>query len=107
MLADFVAEFTHFKQIKGLVKATVLLGFEQTIPWVLNIHGLANAYGNEANKIFKTLDETVINQCLLLGFQAINNEIEYEALIAKLKLAWSLEASRIRVSTIPNWLSIR
>lgn len=47
--------------------------------------------------ILKTSNNIIIKQSLQFGFRATNNETKYKALIAELKLALSLRASKIRL----------
>ena len=44
-------------------------------------------------------DEIDVEYALRFGFQASNNEVEYEAVIAGLKLAHSMEAGQLEVSS--------
>ena len=45
----------------------------------------------------KTPDDEIIEQSFCLGFDSSNNEAEYEALIARLRLAMALGARRLRI----------
>lgn len=63
----------------------------------MNIDRLTNAYKTGTNIILKTPDEIIIVQSLQFRFQEIDNETEYETLIAGLKLGWKLRATKIRV----------
>lgn len=62
-----------------------------------NVDDSTNAHGNGAGMLLKTPNDTVIEHSMQFGFQAINNEVEYESLITGLKLAQSFEKSRIKV----------
>lgn len=64
----------------------------QLLIWVLNVNGSTNACGSVVGIILKPPGDTVIEHFLRFGFQATNNEVEYKALIAKLKLTQSLRA---------------
>lgn len=60
MLADFVQELASFEHIEGL--PGIIVGFVYTIPWVLNVDGLANSYKSSVGIMFKMLNETIIEQ---------------------------------------------
>ena len=65
--------------------------------WRLSIDGAANAQGSEAGLILTSLEGIDIEYALRLGFQAVNNEAEYEAVIAGLNLAYSMEVDQLEV----------
>ena len=59
--------------------------------WKLFVDGAANAQGSGAGLIFPSLEGIDIEYALIFGFQASNNEAEYEAIIAGLNLTHSME----------------
>ena len=61
--------------------------------------GAANAQGSGAGLILTSLDGIDVEYTLRLGFQTSNNEAEYEAVIARLNLAHSMEADQLEVSS--------
>ena len=61
--------------------------------------GVANAQGSGARLILTSPDGIVVEYALKFGFQASNNEAEYEAVIARLNLAHSMEANQLEVSS--------
>ena len=61
--------------------------------------GAANAQGSGAGMILTSPDETDVEYALRFDFQASNNEVEYEAVIAGLNLAHSMEADQLEVSS--------
>ena len=91
ILADFVMEFTSVE----LVEAT------QTTPdlpiWRLSVDGAANAQGSGADLILTSPKGIDIEYALRFGFRASNNEAEYEAVIAGLNLAHSMEVDQLEV----------
>ena len=54
--------------------------------------GAANAQGSNAGLILTSPDGIDVEYALRFGFQASNNEAEYEAVIVGLNLAHSMEA---------------
>ena len=65
--------------------------------WRLSVDGAANAQGSEAGLIPTSPDGIDIEYALRFGFQASNNEAEYEAVIAGLNLAHSMEVDQLEV----------
>ena len=91
ILADFLMEFTPAKPAENTQALTDL-------PiWKLSVDGATNAQGSRACLILTSLEEIDIEYALRFGFQASNNEVEYEAVIAGLNLAHSLEIDQLEV----------
>ena len=85
VLADFVMEFTLAEPSKNVQTPTDL-------PiWKLSVDGATNAQGSGAGLILTSPEGIDIEYGLRFGFQASNNEAEYEAVIAGLNLSHSLE----------------
>ena len=61
--------------------------------------GAANAQGSDAGLILTSPDGIDVEYTLKFSFQAFNNEAEYEAFIAGLNLAHSMEAGQLEVSS--------
>ena len=59
--------------------------------------GSSNKQGSRAEIILTTLDRIQLAYALRFGFQASNNEAEYEALLVGLQLATSMGAKQIQV----------
>ena len=91
VLADFVMEFISAEPAENAQKPTDL-------PiWKLSVDGATNAQGSGAGLILTSLEGIDIEYALRFGFQASNNEAEYEAIIASLNLAHSLEIDQLEV----------
>ena len=67
--------------------------------WRLSVDGAANAQGSEVGLILTSPDGIDVEYALRFGFQASNNEVEYEAVIAGLNLSHSMEADPLEVSS--------
>ena len=65
--------------------------------WKLSIDGASNAQGSGAGLIQTSLEGIDIEYALRFGFHTSNNEAEYEAVIAGLNLAHSLEVDQLEV----------
>ena len=61
--------------------------------------GTANAQGSGAGLILISPDRIDVEYILRFGFQASNNEAEYEAVIVGLNLAHSMEADQLELSS--------
>ena len=91
VLADFVMEFTSTGPVEN-THATTNLPI-----WRLSIDGAANAQGSRAGLILTSPKGIDIVYALIFGFQASNNEAEYEEIIADLNLAHSMEVDQLKV----------
>ena len=65
--------------------------------WRLSVNGAANAQGSGASLILTSPKGIDIEYALRFGFRASNNEAEYEAVIAGLNLAHSMEVDQLEV----------
>ena len=70
---------------------------DNLIIWKLSVDGASNAQGSEAGLILTSPEGIDIEYALRFGFRASNNEAEYEAVIAGLNLAHSLEVDQLVV----------
>ncbi|XP_015945413.1 uncharacterized protein LOC107470527 [Arachis duranensis] len=84
-LADFIAEFS--------VSDTA----EDYIEWSLYVDGSSNPQGCGAGIILDDAHGNVIEHSLHFSFKASNNQSEYEALIAGLRLAADLNITELKV----------
>ena len=91
ILADFVMEFTSAEPAE---KAQT-----ETNPsiWKLSVDGSSNAQGSGAGLILTSPEGIDIEYALRFGFRTSNKEAEYEAVIAGLNLAHSLEVNQLEV----------
>ena len=65
--------------------------------WKLSVDGGTNAQGSRAGLILTSPEGIDSEYVLRFKFQASNNEVEYEAIIAGLNLAHSLEIDQLEV----------
>jgi hypothetical protein len=75
VLADFVLELTTPSQEASAE------------PWILSVDGASNLRGSGVGVVLEGPDGVMIEQSLRFAFRASNNQAEYEALIAGMKLA--------------------
>ena len=65
--------------------------------WKLSVDGASNSQGSGVGLILTSPEGIDIEYALRFGFHASNNEAEYEAVIAGLNLAHSLEVDQLEV----------
>ena len=65
--------------------------------WRLSMDGAANAHGSGAGLILTSPDGIDVEYALIFGFQVSNNEVEYEAIIVGLNLAYYMEDDQLEV----------
>ena len=86
-LVDFIMEFTPAQSMEATQLAPDL-------PiWRLFVNGAANAQVRGAGLILTSPGGIDMEYALRFGFQASNNEVEYEVVIAGLNLAHYMEAN--------------
>ena len=91
ILADFVMEFAPVELAEPAQP-------RDDLPiWKLSVDGALNAQGSGAGLILTSPEGIDIDYALRFGFHASNNEAEYEAVIAGLNLAHSLEVDQLEV----------
>ncbi|CAL9017597.1 unnamed protein product, partial [Prunus brigantina] len=72
--------------------------FDHNSPrWTLYVDGSSNRQGSGAGLVLKTPDHTTIEYAIRFQFRASNNEPEYEALLAGLRLAQHMGAERLLI----------
>ncbi|XP_020208303.1 uncharacterized protein LOC109793254 [Cajanus cajan] len=81
-MADFVNELTPS-------------GCFEDEPWTMHVDGSSNAQGSGAGIILASPSGITVEQSLRFGFRASNNQAEYEALIAGMKLASEMGVKKI------------
>ena len=91
VLEDFVMEFTPAELAED-TRVTPDLPI-----WKLFVDGATNAQGSGAGLILTSPEGIDIEYALRFGFQASNNEAEYEAVITGLNLTHSMEFDQLKV----------
>ena len=83
-LADFIAEFTTPEEANRLEEL-----------WTINTDGSSTQHGGGARIVITSPENDVLEYGVQLKFPITNNEAEYEALLAGLRIARALGAQRI------------
>ena len=89
-LADFIAEFT-------LKDDEPTEDVEQTSKWTVNIDGSSTRDSGGVGIVLKSPEGDIIKQAVQLQYPTTNNKVEYEALLAGLKMAKILGATELDV----------
>ncbi|XP_057758663.1 uncharacterized protein LOC130979272 [Arachis stenosperma] len=84
ILADFVSKMTNETQ-------------HTEANWIIHVDGASNREGSGAGILLKEGEKVIAEQSLQFCFNASNNQAEYEALLAGLKLVQQLRIPRIIV----------
>ncbi|CAL2266052.1 unnamed protein product [Prunus armeniaca] len=109
-VADFISEFTEPHAVASpqiMMEPTPTLGqvhvasdgtLDLTQPlWTLYVDGSSNAQGCGDGLVLISPDKAVLEYALHFQFHASNNEAEYEALLAGLRLAKEMGARQIQI----------
>ncbi|KAM1159315.1 hypothetical protein ACFX19_033070 [Malus domestica] len=102
-VADFIVDFTYPVDIVSMPKEMVLLPseaqkIEPTAPtWSLYVDGLSNQQGCGTKLVLTTPDKVAMEYAICFKFKVSNNEAEYEALLAGLRLTKHLGVKRIDI----------
>ncbi|GAU52027.1 hypothetical protein TSUD_418500, partial [Trifolium subterraneum] len=87
LLADFILELSSPPEATSMQ------------PWTLSVDGASNIRGSGAGVVLEGPDGVLIEQSLRFAFKASNNQAEYEALIAGMRLAKEMEVADLRAKS--------
>ncbi|KAM1107220.1 hypothetical protein ACFX2B_003960 [Malus domestica] len=105
-LADLVAKFTPSlgnvierpnDASEAAENALATLALSDKDFWNLHDDGASNYKGSGAGVVLVTPDGSMLKQAITLGFKASNNEAEYEALFAGLRMAKDLAMKKLAI----------
>ena len=71
--------------------------FMEVVPWKVFVDGASNASGVGAGIVVITSEGIKLEHSFRLGFKASNNETEYEALLAELRVVSDLGAKEVEI----------
>ncbi|GAU34804.1 hypothetical protein TSUD_394300, partial [Trifolium subterraneum] len=103
-LAEFDINFESRKALKAQVLADFVAEMTTSTTseknkWTIFVDGSSNSQGSGAGIILKSGDGVLIEVSLGLSFPTTNNQAEYEAFLAGLRLAEDMGAEEIRIFT--------
>ena len=90
ILVDFIAKFSSGKGDEMVFSVEV-------VPWKVFVDGASNASGVGAGIVVITSEGIKLEHSFRLGFKASNNETEYEALLAELRVVSDLGAKEVEI----------
>ena len=97
MLADFIAEFTVPEDDIVNEEANPPKLLLDPSAWKLYTDGARNDKRSGAGVVLETPEKRLISYAIRLEFHATNNDSEYEALIAGLRIAKELEITKLDI----------
>ena len=92
ILADLIAEFTESplenesNEHRMDEKSVGLIAAQEPLQWKVYVDGAANQKGFGVGLVLISPEKLVVEKSLRLGFSAMNNEAEYEALLEGMSL---------------------
>ena len=98
VLVDFIAKFSSRK-------GTEIVCPVKVIPWKVFVDGASNTLGAEAGIVVITPEGIKLEHSFRLDFKASNNEVEYEALLAGLRVVLDLGTKEVEVY-LDSWLVV-
>ena len=103
ILADFVAEFTEpaLKEMSTTQnmdgKSVGMISLQEPPLWKVYVDGAVNQRGSGMGQVLISLEKLTIEKSLRLGFLAMNNEAEYEALLEGIRMVQRMGGKAIKV----------
>ncbi|KAK4847598.1 hypothetical protein QYF36_003725 [Acer negundo] len=93
-IIDFVTEFTepNVEVVRMMVEQS-----KKNFQWQLHVDGSSNTHGSGAGIIVSTPEGDSVECALHFDFKATNNQVEYEALIAGLRVCTALGTNEIEI----------
>ena len=104
VLADFIIECTLSDnnpedEVNDKIKQATTFKPDLTLTWVLHIDKACNAQGSGTDLILINFEGVITEYALRFNFKALNNQVEYEALLAGLKIIKELDIDSLKIFT--------
>ena len=103
VLADLVAEFAETPSEDKLEeqnmdgKSVGVISLQEPLSWKVYVDGAANHKGSGVGLILISLEKIIIENSLRLGFSAMNNEAEYEALLIGMTMVQKIGGKAVEI----------
>ena len=103
ILVDFVAEFTEpaLKEMSTTQnmdgKSVGMISLQEPPLWKVYVDGAVNQRGSGMGQLLISPEKLTIEKSLRLGFLAMNNEAEYEALLEGIRMVQRMGGKAIKV----------
>ncbi|KAI3747104.1 hypothetical protein L6452_09549 [Arctium lappa] len=95
VLADFISDFSP--ELESTMTSDKIVATLHDTAWTLDVDGSANIRGTGLGVVLQSPQGGKMVYSIRCDFKATNNEAEYEALIAGIKIARELGATRLHV----------
>ncbi|XP_022895251.1 uncharacterized protein LOC111409432 [Olea europaea var. sylvestris] len=92
-LANFMVEFTKAPEMEAIMEPI------EPPTWKLFVDGSSGEVGARAGIVLESPEGHLLNCAVRFGFRASNNAVEYEALLAGLKLAKEMQVRKLLASS--------
>ena len=93
-VAHFVAEFTEpDTEVVRMMEEKE----KKTFQWRLHVDGLLNTHGSGVGIVISALEGFIVECAMRFDFKATNNQAEYEALLANLRVCVALGADEVDI----------
>ncbi|XP_022848739.1 uncharacterized protein LOC111371053 [Olea europaea var. sylvestris] len=93
ILTDFVAKFTKAPKIEATMDPAELP------TWKLFVDGLSGESGSEVGVILESPEGHRLNCAIRFSFKVSNNSVEYETLLASLRLAKEMKVRKLKANS--------
>ncbi|KAK0596905.1 hypothetical protein LWI29_020009 [Acer saccharum] len=93
-MSDFVAEFTEPDvEVRMMIEGEKVNNFQ----WKLHVDGSSNTHGSGAGIVITTPEGNAVECAMRFDFKATNNQADYEALLAGLRVCIALGADELEI----------
>ena len=100
-IVDFIVKFANDSGGEDIPRypSKTTTATEEEHVWKIYMDGSSNSHGSGAGVIIIDLGKVKLCYTLQFGFKASNNEAEYEAIIAGLRMSKVLGAKRVHIKS--------
>ena len=88
-------------------KSVGTISVQEPSHWKVYVDGAANQKGSDVGLVLISPEKIIIEKSLRLGFSAINNEVEYEALLQGMTMVQKMGGKAVECSRTRGWLWAR
>jgi len=78
-------------------KSVGVISLQEPLSWKVYVDGVANHRGSRVGLVLISLEKIIIEKSLRLGFSAMNNEAEYEALLVGMTVVQKMGGKAVEI----------
>ena len=103
VFANLVAEFIESPLKEEVGKSDMngklvgVVSLQEPLSWRVYVNGAANQRGSRVGLVVISPNKIIIEKSLNIGFLAINNEVEYEALLVGMTMVQKMEGKIVEI----------